>query len=682
LTRNLFYRSFFIKIFYVLLKMSKIWIFIVLLNKFYSNFMKATLFIFCALFSANAVFAQLYVKDTYVFNKGSMIFVKDYVELNTATSTIYLRNEGQLLQGGTTVNGVNRGVGFLSVFQEGTANNYGYNYWCSPVGVPLVGAGNNSFVLNQVIKRPISTIGMQTPTFTTSVDGVSTGSLLTISNRWIYKFTAANNYSNWSNVGEAGSVSAGLGYTMKGVYGDDTTAIGETTSNNPTGAGGLNDYQRYDFRGKPNDGTIDISVAAPTVGDQYPNSTLTGNPYSSAINLNLFLLENSGYVVNYSTGAVTTGGALDVINGNAYFWEHQKPATSHLLLQYVGGYGYYAPNNVNAFSPGTYNSATWNTFNIDGSMNTTGGSSGAAYKRMFSPVGQGFMVHGKVNGNAQMKNLYRAFVKESVANNSEFEKNTTNSNTVGVQNWEAIPNVAEVDYTQFSKAPAPQIKIHTIFNNLYTKEATMAFNPSTTDGFDTAMDVASYETNLTNDAYFSIAGNTKNFVITTLPFAIDKRIPFSLKAGEQATFKIFVGDIINFNEAANVYLYDGVTGVYHDIKNDYFETTLPAGNYANRFEITFTDESALAISNPIKENIVVVQNNSSHQLIVSNPTMMEIKGVTLFDISGKMLFDKTNLGSKSSYGFSTAALSEAVYLVKIQTNDGQSFGQKIIIASK
>lgn len=644
--------------------------------------MKTTLLIFCVLFSVSSSVAQLYVKDSYVFNNGAMVYVKDYVELNTAASNIYLRNEGQLLQGGTTSGGTNRGIGFLSVFQEGTANNFGYNYWCSPVGVPASGAGNNAFQLNQNIKRPITNTAMQTPTFISGINGSSTNSELTISNRWIYKFTAANNYSNWAYVGESGTVPSGLGYTMKGVSGDDTTAgIGEATFNNPSGAGGLNDYQRYDFRGKANDGTIDITVAAPTVGDQYPNSTLTGNPYPSAINLNLFLLENSGYVVNYTTGAVTSGGPVNVINGSAYFWEHQKPATSHILVQYIGGYGYYSPNNTNAFSPGTYNSATWNTFNIDGSQNTTGGSSGSSYKRMFSPVGQGFMVRGVANGTAKMKNLYRTFVKEGAANNSQFERSSNASNTATPQNWDEILNVAGVDYTQFSTAPTPQIKIHTIFNNLYTKEITMAFNPNTTDGFDQAMDIDTYEANLTNDAYFSMADNTKSFIITTLPFSMDKRIPFTLKAGDASTFKVFVGDMINFHDAENVYLYDGLTGIYYDIKNSYYEGTLPAGIYTNRFEITFRD-AALSVSDPIKETIIVAQNNESHILTVSNQNLTDIKSVILFDITGKMLFNKTNLGSKNSYEFSTSSLSDAVYLVKIQSADGQSFGQKIIVSSK
>ena len=648
--------------------------------------MKTAFFIFSILFSINSVFAQLYVKDSYVFNKGTVIYVKDYVELNTVASNIYLRNEGQLLQGSTVLNGVNRGLGNLSVFQEGTANNFGYNYWCSPVGVALAGTGNNSFQLDQVIKRPIDNITPQTPSFTSGVNGSTTNALLTISNRWIYSFTAQNNYSQWNTVGQSGSVLSGLGFTMKGVSGDDTLAgIGEATENNPFGSGGINDYQRYDFRGKPNDGTIDILVAGLT--GQYANSTLTGNPYPSALNLNLFLLENSGYTVNYTTGAVNNPSfpspASGIINGNAYFWEHEKPATSHILVQYIGGYGYYAPNNSSAFSPGTYNNASWNTFNVDGSLNIGGVPTGTErYKRMFSPVGQGFMVEGTANGNAQMKNIYRVFQKEGVSNNSEFNRSSNTVSTVNGENWDDIPNVAGVDYTQFSEAAVPQIKIYTTLDNQFTKEATLAFNPNTTDGFDTAMDVASNENSSVNDAYFSIINNSKSFVITTLPFNIDKRIPFTLKAINQVTFNVFVGDIINFTGSDTIYLYDGSTGIYYDIKNNYFETTLQSGVYSNRFEITFKNDEALSVSNPIKESVVVVQNNINHLLTVSNPNLMDIKSIVLFDITGKLLFNKANLGSQRSYQFSTSSFSDGVYLVKVQSIDGQSIGQKIIISSK
>jgi len=626
-------------------------------------------------------YAQLYVNNSYVFVKNEQVFVNQDIDIQ-ASGNIFLRNEGQLLQG-TTGSSANKGTGVLSVFQEGTANNYGYNYWCSPVGLTTSPTGNGQFSLNPIINRPADVTTSVLPSYTTGVNGTAALSSLTISTYWIYQFAVSDNYANWLYKGQTGTIDAGLGFTMKGVSGDDENpSVGEATFNNPSSS----DNQRYDFRGRPNDGTINIPVLAPTTGTQYPNSTLTGNPYPSAINLNMFLLENSGYSVDVTTGAVTNlsapAAASGPINGIAYYWEHQKPATTHLLLSYVGGYGYYVPNNTNAFSPGVYNNATWDTYNIDGSLNTTGGGSGTErYKRMFCPIGQGFMVQGMNGGNAQMKNKYRVYRKENTTD-SQFERNAApSSNETNSENWEEISNVAGVDYTQFSKAEVPQIKIYTILNNQYTREVTLAFNPNTTDGFDTAMDAISQEPNLTNDAYFSMAGNVNSFVISTLPFDINKRVPFTLKAGEMASYKIAVGSIINFNGSDNVYLYDGMTGVYHDIKNGVFEITLPEGIYDNRFEITFTDNALGNVNNTVS-SLQIVQNNTSQTLTVSNPSALDLKSVKLYDIGGKQIFSKKSLGVQNNYQFSTSGLAGAVYLVEVVTNDNQKLAQKIIVSNQ
>lgn len=640
-------------------------------------FLMAVLSFFLMINFANA---QLFVgSNSYVHNEGALLFVSQDIELQS-NSNIYLRNEGQLLQGGAVLNGSNKGQGTLSVFQEGTANNFGYNYWCSPVGSPVaLSTVNNNFHLNGangVIKRPISKIAFQNPTFVAGYDGFTDNSELQISSFWIFKYKALESYSSWEHVGTSGFVEPGLGFTMKGVEGDDTTAgIGEATFNNRP----LFDDQRYDFRGKPNDGDINIAVLAPTVGTQYPNSTLTGNPYPSAINLNYFLLENSGYAIDYGTGVVLSGGSNHVINGNAYFWEHQKPATTHDLAGYVGGYGIYAPNNVNANSPGTYANAPWNTYALDGSINVPGTSSGTnLYKRMFTPIGQGFMVQGFANGNAVMRNRYRAFVKEDPLNNSEFERVSSVSNVVDSNNWNEIPNVAGVDYTLFSKLEVPQIKIHTILNNQYTREVILAFNPNTTDGFDVAMDAVSNDSGLPNDAYFSILGNNNPFVITTLPFNINKRIPFTLKSNSNSTFKVSVGSIINFMGSNDVYIYDGLTNMYHDIKDGFFEITLPSGIYQNRFEITFTDQT-LSNYNTINEDFLIVQNNSIQTLFVSNPNLLELKSVSLYDVSGKLILNLNSLESLLNYEFSTSNLSDGVYIVSIKDYSNKVYNQKIIV---
>ena len=618
----------------------------------------------------SVVSAQMYVSpNSYVYVNNEQVFITSDLELNAATSNFFLRNDGQLLQG-TAGAGVNKGVGDLSVYQEGTSNNYGYNYWCSPVGVPAAGAGNNAFGIGQ-LKRPTGVTSFGGQSITSGLDGSSSAGSLVISERWIYKFVNANQYSNWVYVASGNTINAGEGFTMKGVSGSDaTTVLG--VQNNP------GNNQRYDFRGKPNDGTINIAVGD-IDGPNYQNRTLTGNPYPSAINLNAFLVENSGRTVNYATGAISAGGPVNVITGAAYFWEHIKPATSHYLNQYVGGYGTYTPNGANIGTPGTYVSATWNTYNPDGTPNTTGGSTGASYERMFSPIGQGFKIQGTTAENAQMKNIYRVFRKEGFAFNSQFEKNASANATAqgDNENWDEIQNVAGTDYTQISRKAVPQIKLHTVLNNQYTREVALAFNPIATDGVDNTFDGQSPDSSLPTDVYFPL-DETNQYVISTLAFDLDKKIPFAFKGAEQATFKVTVGDLVNFDMAENIFLHDKVTDIYYDIKNNFFEMTLPAGNIKDRFEITFKN-AALSVEDTAVSALEVFQNNEAHVLTVRNPLQTALKSCEVYDVTGKQVFAKKELGSNDVYEFPTGSLSEGVYIVRLNTKDNQQVGKKVIV---
>lgn len=633
------------------------------------------------LLSYNLGFSQLFVKSgSYMYVKNTVLFAKGNLQLDGA-SNLYLRNEGQFIQGKTGAS-ANLGAGKLSVFQEGNSDNFEYNYWCSPVGNASTAIGNENFDIG-MLYMPTTNIASTQAATTGSYNGIA--SPLTIANYWIYAFRAASNYTNWFQISNlpytnANALKAGEGFTMKGTSGQDLNFVGEATANNPYQLLGAPSSQRYDFRGKPNDGDINIAVLPPS--GSVVNSTLTGNPYPSAINLNYFLLENSGIAI---VGGVAQPlvPANKVIDGVAYFWDQNKSTNSHNITSYDGGYSTYVPNN-GPNSPGTYTVATFSTYNLDGSPNASTATLGGNFKRMFSPVGQGFMVNGFANGsptnNAVMKNSYRTFVKESVSTNSEFAKTASSNSITTSQNWDEIPNVAGVDYTQFSKAELPQIKIRTVMNDQVTKEIAVAFNPIATDGYDTAMEAQSMD-DLISDINFAFTGDTKNYVITTLPFAMNKRIPVTLKSAGVGTFKVKVDSYINFNETNTVYLYDNVSEVYHDIANNAYEFTLPEGTYANRFEITFQN-TALANPNNIKNNFVVVQNNNTQLLSISNPNSLDMKAVILFDISGKQIFNKVNLGAKTVYEFPTHTLSEGVYLVKLQTNDNQTLTQKIIVSKK
>lgn len=585
--------------------------------------LKSLLFVAGFLVQSQANSQDMYVKpNTYVYASNQYVYVKNDLELNASTSNFYLRNEGQLLQG-TTGSGANKGVGNLSVFQEGSVSNFQYNYWCSPVGsIASPTSVNNPFGISQ-LGVPTTETATTAATILASNIYDGTASPLKIAPYWIYKFINKSTYSDWVQVGCATTITTGEGFTMKGTSGTDTTII-NGVQNNPGGA------QRYDFRGKPNDGTIDIPLLASMW-------TLTGNPYPSALDLHAFLWNELN------------------CTGIAYFWEQDKTVNSHYIADYKGGYGAYSA--LGPTGDGVYVAAPFFTYDGSGAPVADLGAGGGDYKRKYSPIGQGFMIEGLANGNVQMKNSYRSFVKEGAGNLSEFEKRAVKKSAATI-------------------CVTPQIKFNTLLNNSAISPMILAFVPTATDGVDRAMDASSPNNGPANN-YFVI--NNNEYVIEAVSFDIDKKIAIGFRNSAEANYKITVNEMLNTPEVNNVYLHDKTDNSYHDIKNCLFELTLPAGTYNTQYEITFTNGTLGVNDFANQSNFLVYQNNASKSLTISNPMQKELASCSVYDVVGKLIFAKKQLGTDLSYAFPTSNLSDGIYIVKLTTNDKIETGTKIIV---
>jgi hypothetical protein len=75
----------------------------------------------------------------------------------------------------------------------------------------------------------------------------------------------------------------------------------------------------------------------------------------------------------------------------------------------------------------------------------------------------------------------------------------------------------------------------------------------------------------------------------------------------------------------------------------------------------------------------VRQNNTLKNLIINNPLQKEINSCSLFDVMGRLVFIKSQLGNDSSYTFSTSNLNDGIYIVKLTTSDKSEIGTKIIV---
>lgn len=571
-----------------------------------------------------AVHGQLYVSpNSYVFADNQILFVKQDVELNATSSNVYLRNGSQLMQGTTTA-GANKGLGDLSVYQEGTVNNFLYNYWCSPVGNTLTATSvNNPFGISQ-LKQVTGLTTASNPILLPSTSSDGLASPLSIATRWIYTFTTSNAYSQWNYIGGANTIGAGSGFTMKG-----------TTGGN----------QQYDFRGKANDGNIASAVST-------GNFTLIGNPYPSAVDLNLFIAD---------------AGNAAAFDGRILFWE-QVNVASHNIAAYQGGYGTYTIGTGYTAAP------FWN-FDGAGSPTVPTGGSGTAFTgRRFSPIGQGFMVQGIANASVTMKNTFRVFVKENAS--SQFARQNADASD---EFYPEILNLAGIDYTQVRQGHAPQLKINAMFNNGGVRPTTLAFREDFTDGIDYSAD-ATMSSNQAADFYYII--DNKEFLANALKFDIDKRIPVGLKCDAETNFKIKVVDVLyGFDANQTVYLFDNVTGVYTDIKNGTFETVMPAGNYRNRFEITFRQET-LSTNEEVAQSFAIFQNDSSRNITIKNPNSIDLKSVSVYDVTGKSVINKNNLGANTLIELSSSNLPTGIYIVKLITTSNQEITTKLAVNNK
>ena len=575
--------------------------------------------LFLMIFSASGIYAQLYIgpserSDSYIYAKDRLVFVENEIHLSenrkTETSaSIYLRKGAQLIQGEKTSN-QNKGSGKISVFQEGTSNAYDYNYWSLPVLVDQNGSKVDDYLF-----EPINSTNSRNAKLIPALDGQSNP--LSISSRWLYTFSGTN-YSNWAFIGDHFDLLPGEGFSMKGVNGINLNEI----EGEPINKGSA---QTYDFRGRPNDGLIELAIKKDQV-------LLVGNPYPSALDLDKFLIANT-----------TTTGI-------AYFWDSRENGSSHMLNEYEGGYGTYSPG-VGVYVPPMFRKYS------DGRET---GESGKYYERRVTPIGQGFMVMGQKDGALHFKNSYRIYKKEH-PNHSVFKSPETENISLDLD--------IEID-------------------SVFTQKLALVFRNDSSPNEDHAMDARKMNDNPKDVSWLV---SNKAFVINVRPKVDEELIPLKIVLDKDSDLKFSISGLYNFNPD-RVFIYDGKDDLYFSIKTGYLKIALPQGEYNDRFFLSFIEklpensknDNEIISQSDKPENILlnsveIFQNNPEHQLEVRVLYDSGIKNLRLYDLNGKLFHLEEFKMKSKEFNFSTANLSNAVYIVKINTTDNRELTKKVSI---
>jgi hypothetical protein len=536
-------------------------------------------------------------------NADNSLTITHYLLIN---GVVDLDGESQLIQ----TNGSDfdtASSGYLERDQQGEGNKFRYNDWSSPVYTATDVNGNYA-TIQAALKDGTNPASPGTITYTSGYDGAT--SPFTLSTYWMYKYAnlTDDSYSSWNHIGSTGAVYAGEGFLMKG-------------PGNP----GASD-QNYVFEGKPNNGDINLTVAA---GNDY----LVGNPYPSAIDADQFIDDN----VNATTGTL-------------YFWEHYGGDT-HNLAGYQAGYATYTK------AGGVLAAAHPSVSNLGTATKIPG---------RYIPVSQGFFVVGDADGGTiQFNNAQRIFVKEATGT-SVFMKtakgkgNKSSSNTSNNQIVDTRPKF-RIGFN------SPQID---------HRQLLLTIDKNATDAVDWGYDAEIYEI-IADDMYWMI-GDKKYVIQATNTISKDKEIPLGIVSVAGGNITIKIDSLENITDNLKVYLKDKDLNQLYDLSAGPYQTTLPPGEYLNKYAITFKANSTLSVGNEeLKQDIVVFMDNSNKMIHIKNQQSKLIKQVILYNMLGqKIRMWNSNLTSENiQLNINT---SPGVYLAQVVTNSGKTT-KKIVI---
>jgi hypothetical protein len=448
---------------------------------------------------------------------GSTLRVIDAIEV-PASAALILQDESSLLQ--VNADAVNTG-NITAKKTTSPMKRYDYTYWSSPV------TGQTLYNLSPF----------------TMIDKY-------------YSFSPA--IGNWvSHLYGNATMEAGKGYIIRAPQSFSATLA--------------TPYSDGLFIGTPNNGDIMVPI---TVGISDMN--LIGNPYPSAIDMDLFLLD--------AGNAATTGGTI-------YLWTHHS-----------------APALIEGDNIYNYTSNDYASYNLLGGVATTSGNTEKPTGKVAS--GQSFFIHGIASGQAVFNNSMR------VANsNDQFFRGNTSVNTIEKHRlWLNLTN-SEGAF----------------------KQTLVGFMDGATDATDRNVDGIDFNGNafvnlytIANDTHYTIQGRA-------LPFDSNVNIALGYSTTVAGTFQFGLDDFDGLFETQEVYLYDSLYDSYTNIKNGVYEFTTLDGTFNNRFELRFNNPM-LATQNFNAANLTAAYNDGILKIrateMITSVVIYDIAGRTIFTKEG------------------------------------------------
>ena len=160
-----------------------------------------------------------------------------------------------------------------------------------------------------------------------------------------------------------------------------------------------------------------------------------------------------------------------------------------------------------------------------------------------------------------------------------------------------------------------------------------------------------------------------------LPFDDSDLVPFGYVTKVAGDFTIAIDHADGFFDTQAVYLEDKKTGKITDLRAENYTFTTAIGTFTDRFVLRYTNKTLGTGDFENVENGLLI--SVKDKIIKTTSSKEIIKEVTIFDISGKLLYEKKKVGT-TELEISNLKAADQVLLVKVLLENGYSTTRKII----
>ena len=529
-----------------------------------------------------------------ISSTGSLTFADNsYVEVENnltvgASGSIDVQPYGAFVQNDDSSHVINNGTMSVDKITAPMDAWYEYTYWSSPVeGETFENAINQSEPSRRYIFNGQNFLDA---TAETNNDGTELDGQDDID----------DNGDAWQWVPGNTTMDVGVGYA---------TTMGEDFFIGPP-MGSLPYEFRFTFTGDFHNGPYEVPIYRNNSELDDNNWNMIGNPYPSAIDVDLFFNVN---VIDIPTGnpPMPPTGAID---GAIYLWSQNTPPSA-------------LANGSNALN---FSDSDYAVIN---GISQTEGEDGILLER-FIPSGQAFFVS---MSNDAVANVETGTVHTSdvifrnnmrVANttaNSQFFKNTNSKGN-------AKPNKLWINLTSNQGA----------FN-----QTAIAYVEGATNNFDGTYFDAPKPSAIVTAAilYTNIDGSNKKFTIqgkAEHSINQDEIISLGFKTNTDASTLLTLsidhleGDFLTGN---TIYLKDNLLNTLHDLSASNYTFTSDVGEFNTRFEIVFS-ANALSVNDIAADaNALKISELQDDQVQFSTSNNLSIKSVRIYDLLGRQLYN-------------------------------------------